>query len=198
VAADAGVPPAIGKDAPVAARRDLRVPGPIESGPTSNLEGDATMATTPPSVGDPQPAPSAPRAREAPAPIPRPGDKDDAAHRPLPDEPVLDVELIQGNILAGFNKDNQMLIFLRLDDAAEFRSWLAAQVPFIASLKEVLAFNRLSKMLRARRSVDTGSLKATWMNIAFSHAGLLKQNGVPSPQGGIDVPSASPAEAADA
>jgi Dyp-type peroxidase family len=133
------------------------------------------MATAPPLSGQTKPTPSiAPTAREAPAPVTRPGDNDDAAHQPLPNEPVLDVDHIQGNILTGFNKDNQMLIFLQINDPAGFRVWLAGQVPFVASLKEVLAFNRLFKILRSRQSVDTGSLKATWMNIAFSHAGLVK------------------------
>jgi Dyp-type peroxidase family len=133
------------------------------------------MTTVSPASGATQTITSMePPAREAPAPVARPGGNDDMAHQPLPNEPVLDVDHIQGNILAGFNKDNQMLLFLRVDDPAGFRTWLAAQVPFVASLKEVLAFNRLFKTLRARRGVDAGSVKATWMNIAFSHAGLVK------------------------
>ena len=57
-------------------------------------------------------------------------------------EPVLAVDNIQGNI-AGFNKDHQTMIFLKITDAENFRRWLADFVPFIATANEVLTFNRL-------------------------------------------------------
>ena len=123
--------------------------------------------------------------REAPAPDPLHRWVDTPSHPPVPNEPVLNVDDIQGNILAGFNKDFQLLLCLRIDDAKGFRGWLASQVPYIASTAEVLAFNRLYKAIRRRRrgvrDVDgTGSrtepdaVTATWVNIAFSHAGLRK------------------------
>ena len=120
------------------------------------------------------PASSAPRAREAPAPDPLGGLNDDAAHQTPLKEPILDADHIQGNILAGFNKNFQVLLFLQIDDVGFFRAWLYPQVPFIASLKEVLAFNRLFKEIRFRRRRDTAAVKSTWVNIAFSHAGLKK------------------------
>jgi Dyp-type peroxidase family len=90
------------------------------------------------------------------------------------DEPVIEVDEIQGNILAGFNKDNQTLIFLEIKNAVEFKKWLEEVVPFIATTDEVLQFNRLFKMIRARRCVESRSVLSTWLNIAFSFKGLEK------------------------
>jgi hypothetical protein len=45
----------------------------------------------------------------------------------MADQPVLDFDDIQGNILAGFNKDHQTFLFVRLSDTpAEAQSWLAS------------------------------------------------------------------------
>lgn len=106
-------------------------------------------------------------AREAPFPE-RPAAGDCA---PATDEDVLNVTNIQGNILAGFNKDHQILLFLRISDRDQFRKWLCELTPFVATTEEVLAFNRLFKQLRRRRG-NTDALQVTWMNIAFSHRGL--------------------------
>ena len=81
---------------------------------------------------------------------------------------MLDTDQIQGNILAGFNKDNQTLIFLDIKDPKKFRPWLKALVPFIATTDEVLQFNRLFKMIRSRRGVESRTVLSTWLNIAFS------------------------------
>lgn len=93
-------------------------------------------------------------------------------------EPALQVDQIQGNILAGFNKDNQTLIFVDIKDTVKdihkFKTWLGAIVPFVASTEEVLQFNRLFKMVRARRKVESRAVLSTWLNIAFSFRGLKK------------------------
>jgi Dyp-type peroxidase family len=88
-------------------------------------------------------------------------------------EPKLAVDQIQGNIFPGFSKDNQTLIFLRIDNAAEFARWLGAFVPLLATVEDVLAFNRLFKNLRRRQGDEVG-VQATWLNVAFSFAGLKK------------------------
>jgi Dyp-type peroxidase family len=82
---------------------------------------------------------------------------------------------IQGNIIGGFNKDHQTLLFLRLRRDGDvqvhvrnFRRWLAIFAPFVATSEEVLAFNRLFKMIRSRRQAETRTVQATWINIAFS------------------------------
>ena len=110
--------------------------------------------------------------REAPASEPMPGTPDPSNTIVL-DEPVLNVANIQGNILGGFNKDHQLLVFLRVDDADKARRWLKTQIPYIATAAEVIAFNRLFKAAKERRRTE-GSVKATWVNIAFTYAGLHK------------------------
>jgi|SRR5215831_259544 len=119
-----------------------------------------------------------PIVREAPPPEPlRCGTNDEAHHVSDPDElkTVLAADQIQGNILAGFNKDYQTFLFLRIvDDSAEktdVKRWLKSQIPFIATTEEVLAFNRLFKAVRYR-SKRGGAVKATWVNIAFSYHAL--------------------------
>jgi Dyp-type peroxidase family len=110
--------------------------------------------------------------REAPA-SPLITVRDDAAHtsdRPN-DEPLICADNIQGNSLAGFLKDYQHLLFLRITDAASFKGWLTREIPYVATVAEVLAFNRLFKTLRARRKTE-GGIKATWLNIAFTAEGL--------------------------
>lgn len=114
--------------------------------------------------------------REAPAPEPLQGSLDDPSHPDASREPVLNVANIQGNILVGFNKDHQAFLFLSLDadKIADFKGWLQAMRPFIATTAEVLAFNRLFKAIRTRRQSEPTGVKATWLNIAFSYAGLQK------------------------
>jgi Dyp-type peroxidase family len=102
---------------------------------------------------------------------------DDAAH--IPDgapaiEPPLCVNNIQGNSLAGFNKDHQTLIFFRIDDVPKFRGWLGREVPFVATLAEVLTFNRLFKAVRFRRKAESRAVQSTWLNIVFTAQGLSK------------------------
>ncbi len=110
--------------------------------------------------------------REAPFPIPFQCGLDDESHPHVKKEPVLAVDQIQGNILAGFTKDFQALVFLQIDEAEDFKPWLASQVDFIATTAEVLAFNRLFKEIRSRRGTDASAVKATWLNIAFSFEGI--------------------------
>src|SRR6266508_2974871 len=50
---------------------------------------------------------------------------DDAASS---DDPRINLSNIQGNVLAGFNKDHQRLLFFRIGDGARARQWLASIV----------------------------------------------------------------------
>ena len=109
--------------------------------------------------------------REAPAAAPFARNKDTS--RPeVPNEPTLDVANIQGNILSGFNKDFQTLIFLRIIDGPSARQWLKRLLPCIATTAEVLAFNRLFKEIRRRRKGNSRTVQATWVNVAMSFKGL--------------------------
>jgi len=92
------------------------------------------------------------------------------------EEPELEVDQIQGNILAGFNKDNQTLIFLKIQEPKKFKRWLRAITPFVATMEEVLQFNRLFKLIRSRRKVESRAVLSTWLNIAFSFKGLKSLN----------------------
>lgn len=108
--------------------------------------------------------------REAPASSPF-GPKATTDNTATPTEPLLRVDNIQGNILSGFNKDYQTLLFLEIVEPQAFKRWLATLVPFIATASEVLAFNRLFKAAKKRRGRE-GTVKSTWVNIAFSFEGL--------------------------
>jgi Dyp-type peroxidase family len=119
-----------------------------------------------------------PPVREAPAATalsrsPDPAHPDVGDDSPQP-EPELDVDEIQGNVVPGFLKDFQMMLFLEITDSAACKLWLAPLVPRIATTEEVLAFNRLFKAIRRRRGRETHELKATWLNIAFSASGLRR------------------------
>jgi len=113
-------------------------------------------------------------AREAPAPPPL--ERLDVAHTdparpPVPDEPLLAMDNIQGNGIVGFNKDFQTLLLLKIVNVPDFKRWLKSIIPFIATASEVLAFNRLFKAIRTRRG-DSLTIQATWINIAFSFHAL--------------------------
>jgi Dyp-type peroxidase family len=87
-------------------------------------------------------------------------------------DPEIDLAEIQGNVLAGFNKDHQRLLFFRLGDTASARAWLATIVDETATTEEVLAFNDLFRRARARRGAEISMPQSSWLNIAFTHAGL--------------------------
>ncbi len=90
-------------------------------------------------------------------------------------EPLLDVRNIQGNILAGFNKDHWVLVFVRIREVVAFKRWLAAVCPRLASTADVLQFNAMYKTLRGRLGgVEPVGLAATWFNIAFTQGGISK------------------------
>lgn len=117
--------------------------------------------------------PSFPAVREAPSPGLSAPTGLGPARPDARNEPVLRISNIQGNIVAGFNKDFQTLLFLRIQNATAFKAWLADLIGLIATAEEVIAFNRLFKRTRDRRGYS-GSVKASWINIAFSHAALAE------------------------
>src|SRR6266849_9247504 len=89
-------------------------------------------------------------------------------------EPILAADQIQGNIFPGFSKDFQTLLFLRIDDPTAFAGWVSRLIPRIATMEFVVEFNRLFKRVRKHQEAETGTVRATWINIAFSFAGLKK------------------------
>lgn len=95
-----------------------------------------------------------------------------------PAEPVYGREArddIQGNIVPGFNKDHQHVFLYRIRSNRETKKWLRLIAPAISSMDDVLAFVRTHRSLRHRFGVrEPGLLKATWVNIAFSHAAIAR------------------------
>jgi Dyp-type peroxidase family len=81
---------------------------------------------------------------------------------------------IQGNIIPGFNKDHQHFLFFRIVERKGTKAFLRWIAPHIASMDEVLAFVRAHRALRKKLGVREPGLKATWVNIAFSHAAIAK------------------------
>src|SRR5690349_16685225 len=91
------------------------------------------------------------------------------------DAPPLDLDQIQGNII-GFQKDYQTFLFLRFpENSAWTQKWLRGVVDEVATAAEVLAFNDLFRELRRSRRREN-SIKATWVNLAFTHSGLVALN----------------------
>lgn len=79
---------------------------------------------------------------------------------------------IQGNIVAGFNKDFQSLLFLQLPDASRGRTWLTELLPRVATTAQVAAFNeQFSQMLRAS-GTDPEHLTAVWVSVSLTADGL--------------------------
>ncbi|MFG3258841.1 Dyp-type peroxidase [Streptomyces sp. NPDC048172] len=87
--------------------------------------------------------------------------------------PLRASEQIQGNILAGFNKDHVSLLFVRFTDVAKARAWLKGLIPQVATTAAVTQFNE--KFSAARRNAggaDPEKLKATWIGLSLTHPGI--------------------------
>ncbi|MFI6094796.1 Dyp-type peroxidase [Lentzea sp. NPDC051213] len=91
----------------------------------------------------------------------------------IPVEPVLPVDDVQGDVLAGFRKPHQTFLFLKTVDAAAAKRSLGDLVPLISSLRDVAAFNAAFRSARSRRGEAAG-LVATWVGIAFTATGLTR------------------------
>ncbi len=90
------------------------------------------------------------------------------------EEPILATQEIQGNILGGFNKDHQTLLFLKITQVAAAKQWLRTIEPYIATAAEVIKFNQLFKSTRDRRHGQEGTVRSTFINVAFTYDGLKK------------------------
>ena len=86
-----------------------------------------------------------------------------------PQEPMLAVNQIQGNVIPGFNKDFQAFLFLKIVEVSRFRRWLGTLS--FTTMEQVLAFVRLRK---EEERLGKPLTEATWVNIAFSHDALVK------------------------
>ncbi|MEI7887469.1 MAG: Dyp-type peroxidase [Actinomycetes bacterium] len=83
--------------------------------------------------------------------------------------PELQLSNIQGNILAGFNKDHQRMLFFTFPSGLAAKQLLSTLQQQVANSEEVLAFNSSYK---AAASSNSPLPTATWLNLALTHAGL--------------------------
>jgi hypothetical protein len=90
------------------------------------------------------------------------------------DEPLLDLDDIQGNIYPGFNKDHQTLRFLTIADVPQARLALADLVRDVATSSMVRRYATLRAAIKAQRAGGPSGLTATWLNLALGYRGLVK------------------------
>src|SRR5437764_2300237 len=90
----------------------------------------------------------------------------------MEEEELLELDDIQGAIIPGFKKDHAALLYLRINDRAGCKAWLAERAKEVARADEVLAFNRLYRAMRQRRRSEALAPKAVWLSISFSCEGL--------------------------
>lgn len=86
--------------------------------------------------------------------------------------PAPDADQIQGNILAGFNKDHQTFLFVRFGDSGDARRWLGAVSGEVATVREVQSYNGVFKLVHRRRGHASNVVQSTWMNLALTASGL--------------------------
>ena len=95
---------------------------------------------------------------------------------PTPPDPA-DLRLrtndqIQGNILAGFRKDHEVLLFLAFVDQGGARTWLRNLSPKIATTVQVATFNEQFSAARRRGGGDPEIFKAVWVNLGLTNHGV--------------------------
>lgn len=91
---------------------------------------------------------------------------------------------IQGNILAGFNKDNVAFLFVAFERdgtgavTPASRAWLASLVPNVATNAEVTHFNeQFSKRRNELGAADPSDMFVTWIGLSFTGGGLRAVGG---------------------
>jgi Dyp-type peroxidase family len=92
------------------------------------------------------------------------------------DEPILAIDDIQGDILAGFKKDHVRLIFFQLSvgQVTSFKTWLGRFASQVSTLRQVTGFNTVFKAMRAQMGREPTELGVLWRNIGFTAPGLQK------------------------
>lgn len=90
----------------------------------------------------------------------------------LQQEPLLELDDIQGNIIPGFNKDHQAFIGICIDDPAVARVWLGTFAGEISTASEGIQFRQLRRAMMARLGAEPQGLATTWVNAAFSPRGI--------------------------
>lgn len=76
------------------------------------------------------------------------------------EEPLLDINEIQGNSLPGFNKDYQRFLFFDIVEPVLAKRWLSYWTPYVSTAQEVIQFNRLYQLMRERRGEEPDGIMA--------------------------------------
>ncbi|WP_280694696.1 Dyp-type peroxidase [Kitasatospora sp. GAS204B] len=115
------------------------------------------------------------------------------------DLPLRDSEDIQGDILAGFRKDQQSFLMLGFQDTTTARAWLRQVIPEVSTTRDVAAFNaQFSKVRQQAAGRDPGSMSADWAGLSLTYRGLtLLADTEPFPTGGGDAFRQGPAQRAN-
>src|SRR5205807_8726266 len=88
------------------------------------------------------------------------------------DEPIIDLEDVQGNVYPGFNKDHQTLKLLAIADLPPARLALGKIASDVSTSAVVRAYSLVRAAIKAQRAGGPSNLTATWMNIAFGYRAL--------------------------
>ena len=81
---------------------------------------------------------------------------------------------VQGNVLAGFNKDHQTFRLLTFSaDTAQARAWLTEMLPSLAVTKDVEDWNEAFSAAReANNGADPAGLTVSWTGLSLTAAGI--------------------------
>lgn len=90
------------------------------------------------------------------------------------DEPILNLDNIQGNVIPGFKKDHQHFLFYRIVDVDAARRWLVSLHPRISTAAEVFQAHTLWKTMRSRLGREPDTVQFIFLNVAISASGLRK------------------------
>ena len=90
---------------------------------------------------------------------------------------VLELDRIQGRVVPGFNKQYEAFVLVEFSSGIAGREWLRElrhdDIWEITTADEVAQFKTLRKRAEVRRRGEEASLiSSTWLNVAFSRAGL--------------------------
>lgn len=98
-----------------------------------------------------------------------------------PEEPLLEIAEIQGNVLPGFMKPTMRLCAMTVVDPQKAKQWIWEISPRITSLAETLESRAKVRALRTYRPHAEGTVGEVprdvddaWANVSFSHSGLEK------------------------
>jgi Dyp-type peroxidase family len=79
---------------------------------------------------------------------------------------------IQGNILAGFNKDFAAFLFVQLPNQTSGQAYLSDLRPLVSSNADVASFNVAFSAAHRTSGSDPDNLNATWIGVSITAAGL--------------------------